>query len=73
MKRYGNIYEKIYDKENIRIAIQRASKGKRNRRDVRRVLNDIPRHVDQILEILKNETYKAPTYKVSYIREGILK
>lgn len=73
MKRYGNIYEKIYDKENIRIAIQKASKGKRNRRDVKRVLNDIPRHVDQIHEILKNETYKAPNYKVSYIREGILK
>lgn len=42
MKRYGYIYDKICDKENIRLAMLRASKGKRYRNDVKRVLRDIP-------------------------------
>lgn len=28
MKRYGNLYEKIYDIENLRLAHKNASKGK---------------------------------------------
>lgn len=29
MKRYGHLYEKIYDMENLKLAHQHAKKGKR--------------------------------------------
>lgn len=35
MKRYGFLYQQIYDIENIKLAIKNASKGKRNRRRVK--------------------------------------
>ena len=38
MKRVGNIYEKITKKENIRKAIINASKGKKDRNGVRKIL-----------------------------------
>ena len=40
MKRYGYIYEKIYDINNISLAISKASRGKRHRRDVVKVLEN---------------------------------
>ena len=37
MKRFGNIYEKIYDLENIRKAHRNARKGKIHYREVKMV------------------------------------
>lgn len=73
MKREGFIYEKICHKENIRVAIMSASKGKRGRDDVRRVLSNITYYVDKIHNILVNEAYIPNNYKVATIREGISK
>src|SRR5574343_439808 len=58
MKRIGNIYEKLIDKDNILAAIKKASAGKRHRESVQRVLADIPGHVDQIHALLKEKTYQ---------------
>lgn len=71
MKRYGYIYEKICDKENIRVAILRASKGKRYRKDVKMVLSDICKYVDIIHDMLVEEKYIPSDYRVDIIREGI--
>ena len=73
MKREGFIYEKICHKENIRVAIMSASKGKRNRDDVKRVLSNITHYVDKIHSILINESYVPNDYKVATIKEGISK
>lgn len=40
-KRIGHLYERIADIENIKLAIRNASKRKRNRPSVRRILSDI--------------------------------
>lgn len=73
MKREGFIYEKICHKENIRVAIMNASKGKRNRDDVRRVLSNITYYVDKIHNMLINESYVPNDYKTDTIKEGISK
>lgn len=73
MKRYGHIYERICDKNNIRVAILRASKGKRYRNDVQRILSNLFKYIDQIHEILIRESYVPSDYRVDTVREGIAK
>jgi RNA-directed DNA polymerase len=70
MKRIGNIYQKIIDKDNIRAAIKRAATGKLKRESVQRVLADIPRHVDKIHVLLKNKAYRPCPVKERIVREG---
>lgn len=64
MKRYGNLFERIYDLDNIREAHRNARKGKRCYRSVQRVDLDLEGHVQQIHEMLKNGTYQTAQYRV---------
>lgn len=73
IKRYGYIYERICSKANIRKAILRASKGKRKRKNVQRILNNISFYINEIHEMLVSETYKPAEYQTAIIREGIAK
>lgn len=62
MKRVGYIYEKICDKENIRLAIWRASEHKREKRSIKKVLDRIDEYVDKVHEILITESFRnTPT------------
>lgn len=70
MKRTGNIYEKIADKENIRQAIVAASKGKKWRNAVKNVLSNIDFYVEKIHEILINKQYCPCKVKERDIFEG---
>lgn len=70
MKRIGYLYEKIYDKQNIRHAIYRAAKGKRQRADVQRVLADIDKYTDRIHEMLISETFVPADYTEGTVTEG---
>ena len=70
MKRVGYIYEKVYDKENIKLAIQKASKGKKKRRDVKWVLNNETKVIETIYSMLKNQRYKPSEYTKSIIIDG---
>ena len=60
MKRIGYIYERIYDIENIKYAIWKASDKKRDQRRVKEVLNEIDYYAAKIQEMLFNQTY-VPT------------
>ena len=71
MKRKGYIYEEICHKENIRMAILKASKGKRHRGDVQRVLSNMPKYIDKIQKLLISESYMPSDYKIETIKEGI--
>lgn len=71
MKRVGYLFEKICDKENIRAAIMCASKRKRNRRDVRRVLDDIDHYIDIIHDSLADGTFVPNDYQTATIEEGL--
>lgn len=67
MKRVGFLYEKICSEDNIRQAIIDASKGKKkNRRDVRKVLNNLDFYIKDIQQLLKNKTFSNSKPRISY-------
>ena len=73
MKRKGNIYIKIIEKNNIYKAIINASKRKRTRKNVKKVIDNINVCVDYIYDILKNKTYKPNPYEKVKIMDGARK
>ena len=70
MKRIGNIYSKIAERENCKQAIIKASKGKKSRKDVRKVVENIEYYTDTLLDILINKKYKPNPYKEKKIFDG---
>jgi len=73
MKRIGFIYEKVYDKNNIRNAIYNASKGKKKKRMVKWVLANEGKVIETVHEMLKNKTYIPSKYFESRIVDGLSK
>lgn len=73
MKRVGNIYEQITKKENIRRAILNASKGKKNRKSVIRILGNIDYYVSDIYKMLLEKNYKPSSYIEMVIHDGTRK
>jgi len=45
MKTYKNLYEKIISEENLKKAFFKAAKGKRNRKDIQHILDNVDEHV----------------------------
>ena len=70
MKRYGHIYEKVCDKENVRAAILKASKGKRSRPDVRKILSNKEYYVELLHKRLVEESYHFSDYTPGIVCEG---
>jgi len=64
MKRYGNLFNKIYDLENIRKAHYNARKGKTHYREVKMVDVDPEKYFQMIYDMLKNKTFENSPYKV---------
>ena len=56
MKTAKNIWSKIIADENIRTAFYRAAKKKKNRKDVKEVLDNIEKHVEIVKKILTETT-----------------
>ena len=73
VKRVGNIYEKITKKENIRKAIINASKGKKDRNGVVKILDNVNFYVDEIYNMLINKTYTPSPYIKMLIHDGVRK
>lgn len=70
MKRYGNLYEKVYDIENLKMAHKKARKGKGWYREVKMVDSNPEYYLKQLQEMLKNKTYKTSEYKMFIKKEG---
>lgn len=70
MKTHKHLMEQISSEENIRKAILNASKRKRNRKDVKEVLDNIDYHVKTIQRILNNGSYTANIDNVCIVNEG---
>lgn len=64
MKRYGNLYEKIYDIGNLRLAHKKARRGKTHYTEVKMVDSNPDYYLNQIHEMLKNKTYKTSQYEI---------
>lgn len=69
MKSYNHLYEKVLSKENIKSAILKASKGKRKRRKVQRILSDIDAWIPYYQNFISH--YKTRHKKPKIIYEGI--
>jgi len=64
MKRYGNLYEKIYSLENIRVAHHNARKGKKHYNEVKEIDNNSEYYFEKIHYMLKNKTFKNAKYSI---------
>lgn len=69
MKRYGNLYPKIYDIENLRLAHINARKNKSHYKEVKMVNKDPDKYLYQIQKMLKKKTYKTSPYTYSKIND----
>lgn len=73
MKRINNVFEKIVDKNNIQKAIFNASKGKKNRASVKKILNNTVYYTEEIHKILVEGTYNNSGYNKMKIKDGARK
>lgn len=64
MKRYGNIYEKIYDYENLKLAHKNARKNKTFYEEVKMVDNNEEEYLIQLQNMLTWKTYKTSPYEI---------
>jgi RNA-directed DNA polymerase len=64
MKRYGNLYSKIYNIENIRLAHHNARKGKKHYDEVKLVDANPDFYFEQIHRMLKDKTFRNSKYHV---------
>jgi len=66
-KRVGYLYDKMVDRDFIRSVIQEAAKGRRNRRDIARVLADLDGYVEKTYELVATESFVPSAPKVREI------
>ena len=64
MKRVGNLYHKIYDIDNIKLAHKNARKGKTHYIEVKEVDDNIEYYCNLLQESLKNKTFQNSPYEV---------
>lgn len=63
MKRYNNLYPKIWSVENIYAAIYNACKGKSHYREVINIKKNVDYYAGQLQVLLATERYKPSQYK----------
>lgn len=71
MKSYNHLFEKLIDHDNIYNAILNASKNKKRRPEVRKVLEKINRYVYRLQDIIINGKLKIRKHNAILINDGI--
>ena len=69
MKRIGNLYQKIYSLDNLRLADEKARKGKRNSYGVRFHDRNREENLLKLHHELKHKTFKTSPYEIFKIYE----
>lgn len=69
MKRYGHLWEKVCDIENLRKAHQHARKGKGWYKEVKMIDEDPDKYLYELQSMLLNHTYRTSDYEVFYKKE----
>jgi hypothetical protein len=70
MKRIGYVFEKVYDLDNIKLAIMKSSLGKRTQKRVKRVIDNIDVYAVKIKHLLITKQYSPSPYNVKIIQDG---
>ncbi len=73
MKTEKNIYEKIVEIDNIKKAIWNASKGKRQRKKVKIIINNMDYYSEQLQKMLLKKEYVPNEYEKMKIHDGVRK
>lgn len=63
MKRYGHLFEQVYDMENLKRAHHNAKKGKGWYREVKMVDANPEYYLTKLQDMLKNKTYRTSNYE----------
>lgn len=69
MKRYGYLWEKIVNYDNLLLAHQEASKGKRKYRQVQKINENLDLHIKELINLLESGTYKTSEYTPRILNE----
>jgi len=69
MKRYGNLFGRIIDIDNIALAHKNAKKGKSHYAEVQEVEKEPERYIKEIHDMLANKTFTTSKYKTKVIYE----
>lgn len=56
-KRIGYLYEKMIDKEFIKETILKAANGRKNRKDIKPIIQDLDKYVEKTYKLLKENKY----------------
>ena len=67
MKRIGYLFEKLIDKDNLRLAIKNASKGKLKYNIVKRIEKNPEAYVEKLYDLLVTDTYIPAGYVSKFI------
>lgn len=67
LKSYNHLFEKLISYDNLYKAIQKSSKRKKNRKDVKRVLKNPDLYIKKIQTLLISQSYKIPNHKATII------
>ncbi len=62
MKRVGNIFERVIDRENLAAAFNRVCKGKRGRSDIRRYVANLEENLNSLHRELADGTFRFSRY-----------
>lgn len=63
MKRYGNLYEKVYDMDNLKKAHQKAKVGKGWYKEVKMVDENPDYYLEKLQKMLMDKTYQTSEYE----------
>lgn len=69
MKSYNNLFNKMLDDDFIRFCIKKASKGKRKRKDVQKVLGNVDKHIAIIKNMLVSGSFRPRKHSPKIIVE----
>ena len=69
MKRTGNLFESIYDTDNIRLAFWKAAKGKRDRKEVMAFAKDFETNIIKLHHQIKTKNPNIGNYRFFEIRD----
>lgn len=70
MRSYNNLYEPMLQNDYIKQKFIDASKGKKNRNDVKMILDNIDEETERLKEILREEMFIPDYHEESVINDG---
>lgn len=69
MKRYGNLWDKIIDFENLYLSAKNAQKGKRYRDNVLQFNSNLASELSKLQQELTEKTYQPGNYRTFHLRD----